>query len=911
MGLCISACPLLISVIRNRRLQCAAEEIFDAEEARRVSELSSDLALERSVRLLETGRSIIPMTWGILKPIVLFPKAWRNWTDQRRRLVLLHELAHVKRFDVAYQLVARWACVLYWFHPLAWYALRRSRIERELACDDCVLMAGARPSDYAKELLEIARHYHTVPLATAVAMAQRTSLEQRIRLLLDAARSHMPLGRRAGRLLLVISILLVVATAVVQPVEVAQAEPHSTKTSDGLLEDEVQVAGQVLLPDGTPAPDATVTFQGGKADEVLTTKTGADGRFSLTFDKSKIKEPALHLEPWRRAVLTTVADGFAPAFLIANELEGTESPTLTLRDDDFPVRGQILDQNRRPVTNARLELLSVSELTEQTGTRDLAGWRYNVEVPIGSLDTTDPNGVTIVPDESGRFELWGLGNERAASIRVQGPDLQSSQIFVVMRPSLQKPDDNSEGRQEPDNYMAFGPAPTFYPAEFAHVMAPGVSVSGLVTDISSGQPIGGVEIRGRVLNEDNYAVATTNSDGQYTLNGLAQKGTLSLYVESLPVTTSLPYISIGRELELSPSEPLTPEATHLRLTKGIVVHGRVVDRVTEEGLPAQVRYLTYDDNSHVAALDGAIKYTNAFTDRDGRYSIAVLPGTGTLAVKVASQPSDMSEKYLCAPVRDFNRSNDKYRRYGLISIANGGLVAANQYHCVEPISFQEGEQPSELRVAVSPVTNIDRVRCRSTSGKLLNHVSVTGHLPWDGEIQAPDSGLELGHGSSRYIPVANMHSSGRKPVVFRHAEENLAVILFASDSDRHPGLDDLVRDSDGVYQLQLSPGASLAGRFVHDDGTTVESPGILYLKTGGSNEEQRIAVTSFYVDSEGRKEVKTIPSGGPYVLRVEDAILPDLMIPIGARFDLGTINIDADPSTWPKPIRRSSPINSQ
>jgi len=839
VGLCISACPLLISVIRNRRLQCAAEEIFDAEEARRVSELSSDLALERSVRLLETGRSIIPMTWGILKPIVLFPKAWRNWTDQRRRLVLLHELAHVKRFDVAYQLVARWACVLYWFHPLAWYALRRSRIERELACDDCVLMAGARPSDYAKELLEIARHYHTVPLATAVAMAQRTSLEQRIRLLLDAARSHMPLGRRAGRLLLVISILLVVATAVVQPVEVAQAEPHSTKTSDGLLEDEVQVAGQVLLPDGTPAPDATVTFQGGKADEVLTTKTGADGRFSLTFDKSKIKEPALHLEPWRRAVLTTVADGFAPAFLIANELEGTESPTLTLRDDDFPVRGQILDQNRRPVTNARLE------------------------------------------------------------------------IFVVMRPSLQKPDDNSEGRQEPDNYMAFGPAPTFYPAEFAHVMAPGVSVSGLVTDISSGQPIGGVEIRGRVLNEDNYAVATTNSDGQYTLNGLAQKGTLSLYVESLPVTTSLPYISIGRELELSPSEPLTPEATHLRLTKGIVVHGRVVDRVTEEGLPAQVRYLTYDDNSHVAALDGAIKYTNAFTDRDGRYSIAVLPGTGTLAVKVASQPSDMSEKYLCAPVRDFNRSNDKYRRYGLISIANGGLVAANQYHCVEPISFQEGEQPSELRVAVSPVTNIDRVRCRSTSGKLLNHVSVTGHLPWDGEIQAPDSGLELGHGSSRYIPVANMHSSGRKPVVFRHAEENLAVILFASDSDRHPGLDDLVRDSDGVYQLQLSPGASLAGRFVHDDGTTVESPGILYLKTGGSNEEQRIAVTSFYVDSEGRTEVKAIPSGGPYVLRVEDAILPDLMIPIGARFDLGTINIDADPSTWPKPIRRSSPINSQ
>ncbi len=143
--------------IALRRLTRDARPIDDADWRDLLHELATRLGLTRRVVLLRSPGAAMPMTWGGVRPVVLLPAEADAWGLDRRRAVLLHELAHVRRFDCLTQWLAVASCALYWFHPLAWVASRRMRIERERACDDVVLLAGARASDYADHLLEIAR----------------------------------------------------------------------------------------------------------------------------------------------------------------------------------------------------------------------------------------------------------------------------------------------------------------------------------------------------------------------------------------------------------------------------------------------------------------------------------------------------------------------------------------------------------------------------------------------------------------------------------------------------------------------------------------------------------------------------------------------------------------------------------
>src|SRR5258707_5470583 len=106
-----------------------------------VDELSLELGLTRHVRLLQAQGPAMPMTWGIRRPAILLPAEADTWTAERRRDVLLHELAHVKRHDFLIQLMAHVACAVYWFHPMVWLAATRLREERARACHDHVLRA--------------------------------------------------------------------------------------------------------------------------------------------------------------------------------------------------------------------------------------------------------------------------------------------------------------------------------------------------------------------------------------------------------------------------------------------------------------------------------------------------------------------------------------------------------------------------------------------------------------------------------------------------------------------------------------------------------------------------------------------------------------------------------------------------
>ena len=126
-----------------RRLTRTSREVDDPAWRRLFDDAARHSRIGRPVRLLQSAGELMPMTYGTRRPTLVLPASADAWTDDRRRAVLLHELAHVARRDCFVQRLTSLACALYWPHPGVWWAARRLRTERELACDDLVLAAGA------------------------------------------------------------------------------------------------------------------------------------------------------------------------------------------------------------------------------------------------------------------------------------------------------------------------------------------------------------------------------------------------------------------------------------------------------------------------------------------------------------------------------------------------------------------------------------------------------------------------------------------------------------------------------------------------------------------------------------------------------------------------------------------------
>lgn len=196
-GIALAVIPLLAGWWQLgrllRRSKAAAPELLAALHA-----LQEQTGVSRRVRLLICPSVRVPVTCGAARPIIMLPSDCGDWPAARLRVVLLHELAHIKRLDWFSQALADLACAIHWFNPLAWIAVRRMRVERELACDDAVLRAGASPVDYADELLRFASKVQQVPLLNwaAVPMARPSRLEERITVILNERQNRTALSRR-------------------------------------------------------------------------------------------------------------------------------------------------------------------------------------------------------------------------------------------------------------------------------------------------------------------------------------------------------------------------------------------------------------------------------------------------------------------------------------------------------------------------------------------------------------------------------------------------------------------------------------------------------------------------------------------------------------------------------------------
>ncbi len=244
--LAMVACNFLIAWRAARNGQGTMSEQWQ----KLAREVSRQLGIRRPMTVLVSDRIEIPMAFGQLRPVVLLPRSASRWSIERLRTVLLHEASHIKRHDVAAQIVTNLACAVYWWHPLVWLAAVRMRTERERACDDLVLLSGVRPSLYAAHLLEIAKSLQTRRslLVSAPAMAHCSAFRTRIAAILEDHRRRRPLTRRAATVTAMVAALLVVSLAMVRP-SVAEPEP-----GDGPTPPQAEAATSPADTD-TPVPE--------------------------------------------------------------------------------------------------------------------------------------------------------------------------------------------------------------------------------------------------------------------------------------------------------------------------------------------------------------------------------------------------------------------------------------------------------------------------------------------------------------------------------------------------------------------------------------------------------------------------------------------------------------------------------
>ncbi|MFL5551031.1 MAG: M56 family metallopeptidase [Gemmatimonadaceae bacterium] len=225
VGASLGYAALLVKRIVNRARPLDTEDWLTP-----LWEVSDRLSLDEPPRLLRSEDAKMPFACGVFRPTIVLPAECDTWSLDRRRAVLLHELAHVRRHDLVGHTLGRLACAVYWFHPLVWTAAKQLRSESERACDDLALACGARATDYAEHLLDIVTSVRrdSTP-SVALAMARRKEFEGRMLAILDPELRHSSPNRRQSAALIgsLALISIVVGAAAPSPRVIMRAEPST------------------------------------------------------------------------------------------------------------------------------------------------------------------------------------------------------------------------------------------------------------------------------------------------------------------------------------------------------------------------------------------------------------------------------------------------------------------------------------------------------------------------------------------------------------------------------------------------------------------------------------------------------------------------------------------------------------
>jgi len=225
---------LMIGMSGAWRLQARGVLVEDETLLSRFEHCARKMGLRARPVVAYCSRVAVPIVVGVVKPVVLLPVALASQlTAEQLEAVVLHEFAHIRRWDTVMNLAQRIIETLLFFHPAVWIVSRRVTSEREHCCDDLVLRSGSEPCCYAESLVRLSelRHEasalsHETGAVLAATTEGRTRLGKRVLRILGqtAEGSHMQTASRSLVVSLGLAGVFLLGFASVAVLDVARSE---------------------------------------------------------------------------------------------------------------------------------------------------------------------------------------------------------------------------------------------------------------------------------------------------------------------------------------------------------------------------------------------------------------------------------------------------------------------------------------------------------------------------------------------------------------------------------------------------------------------------------------------------------------------------------------------------------------
>jgi len=171
-------------------------------------DLLAEVAGQRRIpRMFISDHVATPMLIGLFKPTIVLPNC--NYTGEQLRSILLHELTHMRRFDIAVKWMSLLACSIHWFNPLVWFARREIDSICELSCDEAVIsnMDVSGKQIYGNTLIDVASDTRIpLPVLSTTMCEEKRALKERLSAIMKS-KKHTKLAAFVSTLIILVAAL--------------------------------------------------------------------------------------------------------------------------------------------------------------------------------------------------------------------------------------------------------------------------------------------------------------------------------------------------------------------------------------------------------------------------------------------------------------------------------------------------------------------------------------------------------------------------------------------------------------------------------------------------------------------------------------------------------------------------------